>query len=261
MYQNIEFTVKEKIALIKMNCPESANALTMSLYAEIKDAVCSCTIRDDVNVVILTGEGKHFSAGGNIREFKELIESKAYIDENSIQMAGDTAETIKRCPKPVIAMINGVAAGAGASLSLACDFRIMEPESKISMAFINMGLPGDTGGIYYLHKLLGTSKTMEIIMQGKPISGETCYELGLATKLAESGTLYQTTMEFAKELSQKPMLAIRRQKEMLLEFFYRDIREFTQLESKCMTECSKSADFAEAVNAFLEKRKPVFQGK
>lgn len=261
MYQNVEFTVKGKIAIIKINRPESANAISMSVYAELKDAACSCAIRDDVNVIILTGAGKHFSAGGNIKEFKELIETEAYIDEKTIQMAGDTAETIRRCPKPVIAMVNGTAAGAGASLALACDFRIMEPESKLFMAFINMGLPGDTGGIYYLQKLLGTAKTTELIMLGQPVNGNKCFEMGLATKVVPSGTLLDATMEFAKVLAGKPMLAIKRQKEMLLQFFYKDIREFTELESRYMTECSKSADFEEAVTAFLERRTPVFIGK
>lgn len=261
MYQNVEFTVEGKIAVIKINRPESANAVSLSVYAELKDAVCSCAIRDDINVIILTGAGKHFSAGGNVKEFKELIETGAYIDEKTIQIAGDTAETIRRCPKPVIAMVNGTAAGAGASLALASDFRIMEPESKLSMAFINMGLPGDTGGIYYLQKLLGTAKTTEMIMFGQPVDGNKCFEMGLATKVAPSGTLLDTTMEFARVLAAKPVLAIKRQKEMLLQFFYKDIREFTELESRYMTECSKSKDFEEAVAAFLGKRVPVFAGE
>lgn len=260
MYQHIKLHVENQIGTIIINCPQSANAINPSIYAEIKDAMCGCVINEAVHVVVLTGEGKHFSAGGDIREFKELIESETYIEEKSIQLAGNTAEAIRRCPKPVIAMINGTAAGAGCSLALACDFRVMEPKSKLSMAFIHMGLPGDTGGIYYLYKLLGAAKTEELIMLGQPVEGEESYRLGLATRLAQEGKLWEETMMFAKELAEKPQLAIRRQKEMLLEFFYQDIRGFTELESRYMVECSKSDDFAEAVNAFLEKRKPVFKG-
>lgn len=261
MYQYIKFHVENKIGTITLNSPKSANAIGPSIYAEIKDAICGCVINDDVSVVVLTGEGKHFSAGGNIREFKELIESKTYIEERSIRLAGNTAETIRRCPKPSIAMINGAAAGAGCSLALACDFRVMEPDSKMSMAFINMGLPGDTGGIYYMYKLLGPAKTEELIMLGRPVGGEEAYALGLASRLAQKGKLYEETMDFALELAAKPQLAIRRQKEMLLEFFYKDISAFTETESKYMVECSRSEDFAEAVNAFLEKREPVFTGR
>lgn len=261
MYQYIKLHVENKIGTITINCPESANAIGPSIYAEIKDAMCGCVINDDVNVVVITGEGKHFSAGGNIREFKELIESETYIEEKSIQLAGNTAEAIRRCPKPVIAMINGAAAGAGCSLALACDFRVMEPDSKMSMAFINMGLPGDTGGIYYLYKLLGPARTEELIMLGRPVRGEEAYALGLATRLAENGKLYEETMKLASELAAKPQLAIRRQKEMVLDFFYKDIRAFTEAESRYMVECSRSEDFTEAVNAFLEKRKPVFTGR
>lgn len=261
MYQHIKLHVENKIGTIAINCPKTANAIGPSIYAEIKDAVCGCVINDDVNVVVLTGEGKHFSAGGDIREFKELIESETYIEEKSIQLAGNTAEAIRRCPKPVIAMINGTAAGAGCSLALACDFRVMEPDSKMSMAFINMGLPGDTGGIYYMYKLLGPAKTEELIMLGRPVNGEEAYAIGLASRLAEKGNLYEETRKLALELAAKPQLAIRRQKEMLLKFFYSDISSFTEAESKYMVECSRSEDFAEAVNAFLEKRKPVFRGR
>lgn len=261
MYQHIKLTVENHIGMITLNCPEKANPISPSVYAEIKDGICSCTIQDDVRVIVLTGAGKHFSAGGDIREFKELIETETYIEERSIQLAGDTAETIRTCKKPVIAMINGTAAGAGASLALACDFRVMEPESRLSMAFINMGLPGDTGGIYYLQKLLGTARTTELVMLGRPVKGEEAYRIGLANRLAPSGELRKVTMELAELLAQKPMLAIQRQKELMLQFFYKDIRLFTEKESEYMVECSRSEDFAEAVNAFLEKRKPVFRGK
>lgn len=259
MYQYIQLVVEDHIGIITITCPETANAIHPSVYAEIKDAVCGCVIDDAVHVIILTGEGKHFSAGGNIREFKELIETETYIEERSIQLAGDTAEAIRRCPKPIIAMINGTAAGAGCSLALACDFRIMEPESKLVMAFINMALPGDTGGIYNMYKLLGPSKTAELIMLGKPVDGEEAARIGLA-KVVSSGSLWKETRAFARELSLKPQMAIRRQKEMISEFFYNDLREFTKMESKCMAECSESGDFIEAVNAFLEKRKPEFKG-
>lgn len=244
MYQHIKLHIENKIGTITINCPKSANAVNPSIYAEIKDAMCGCVINEEVNVVVLTGEGKHFSAGGDIREFKELIESETYIEERSIQLAGNTAEAIRRCPKPVIAMINGAAAGAGCSLALACDFRIMEPKSRLSMAFINMALPGDTGGIYYLYKLLGPARTEELIMTGRPVGGEEAFRLGLANRLAPEGGLYEETMAFAGELAARPQLAIKRQKQMILDFFYKDIAAFTEAEGRYMVECSRSEDFA-----------------
>ena len=152
------------------------------------------------------------------------------------------------------------AAGAGCSLALACDFRIMEPKSRLSMAFINMALPEDTGGIYYLYKLLGPARTEELIMTGRPVGGEEAFRLGMANRLAPEGGLYEETMAFAGELAARPQLAVKRQKQMILDFFYKDIAAFTEGEGRYMVECSRSEDFAEAVNAFLEKRKPVFRG-
>lgn len=260
MYQHIKLEIENKIGTITINCPEKANAINPSVYAEIKDAVCGCAINDQVHVLVLTGAGKHFSAGGDIREFKELIESEEYIEEKSIQLAGSTAETIRRCPKPVIASINGTAAGAGASLALACDFRVMEPKSKLTMAFINMGLPGDTGGLYYLYKLVGPARTQDLAMTGRFVKGEEAFAMGLADRLTPEGALREETAKLAEKLASLPLLALRRQKEMLLQFFYKDISDFTEAESRFMVECSRSEDFAEAVYAFLEKRKPVFKG-
>lgn len=261
MYKYIILSVEDKIATITINRPELANAIDPPVFTELKSAIEECSKNPEVGTVVITGAGKHFSAGGNINDFKELIESKTFIKSEDIKTAGETAAAIRRCPKPVIAMVNGVAAGAGCSISLACDFRIMTPKSSLVMAFITMGLPGDTGGIYYLQKVIGIAKTTEMIMTGAPVSGEEAVRIGLATKLAEDGQLREVTYNFAKKLTNKPLLALKRQKEMLLEFFNQDIEKFTEKEAEYMVECSRSEDFTESVYAFFEKRPPQYTGK
>lgn len=261
MYETILVEVKDRVATITLNRPDFGNAFMPESYVEVKKALTECAENDDVGAIVLTGAGKHFSAGGDIKRFKRLVDSKEYLSEGPILAAGSMSTAVKRCPKPVIAMINGAAAGAGCSLALACDFRVMAPKSKLVLAFINMGLPGDTGAMYHCVRLIGIAKTTELLMTGKPVSGENAKELGLTTILTDEDGLLDATMDFAKELAQKPTTAIAKQKAMMFEFFYKDLEASNVRESEYMVTCSQTSDFEEAVNAFLEKRKPQFTGK
>jgi 2-(1,2-epoxy-1,2-dihydrophenyl)acetyl-CoA isomerase len=146
MYKNILTEINGRIAVITINRPEFANAINGDTVMEITDAVNTFGKDASVGSVVITGAGKHFSAGGDINRFKMLIETEQFLQTENIANADRMASAIRNCSKPVIAMINGVATGAGLSLALACDFRIVSPSSKMSMGFVNMGLPGDTGG-------------------------------------------------------------------------------------------------------------------
>lgn len=252
------------IATLTLNRPELGNAFANESYTQVRLAVEECGRDEAVRVIILTGAGKNFSAGGDIREFKDLIENG--VDENiakrDVVIAGEMSEAVLRCPKPVIAMINGAAAGAGCSLALACDFRVMAPKSRLIMAFINMGFSGDTGGIYYLSRLVGMARTTELMALGTPVDADQALSLGLANRVAESEeSLLETTLALAGQLIRRPGKAIALQKRLYYEFMYRDLRQFNLREADYMYACSQSKDHAEAVNAFLEKRKPVFIGK
>ena len=261
MYQYIIVEKKDNVATITLNRPESGNAFALESYLEVKQAFEEVGRDEEVRAVVLTGAGKHFSAGGDIHRFKMLIETKAYLNPENVVHAGAMSNAIMRCPKPVVAMINGAAMGAGCSLALACDFRVVTPKSKMGMAFINMGFSGDTGAIYLMTRLVGTAKSRELMMLGRPVSGEEAVNLGLASRLAEEGALKETTDALVQELLSKPTGAIARQKRLYYEFFYRDFLQFNLREADYMEECSRTADHAEAVNAFLEKRKPEFKGK
>ena len=222
-YQYILVTVENRIATVTLNRPEYSNAFAKESYTEIADAMEVLGARKDVGVIVITGAGKHFSAGGDIKRFKMLIDSGEYLDADNIAAAGNMSLAIRECPKPVIAMINGVATGAGLSCALACDFRIVSPSSKMIMAFVNMGLCGDTGSIYNLIRLIGPDRAELMMMTGEACRGEDCVRIGLATVLAEEGKLAETKDE-GKEIAA----------------------------------ASRQADFTEAVNAFLEKRAPEY---
>ena len=154
-YQYILVDVKDRIATVTINRPEYSNAFARESYFEIADAMNTLGAREDVGAIVITGAGKHFSAGGDIKRFKMLVDTGAYLKAEDIEAVSAMPMSIRNCPKPVIAMINGVATGAGLSCALACDFRIVEPSSKMIMAFVNMGLCGDNESIYTLMRLVG----------------------------------------------------------------------------------------------------------
>lgn len=261
MFETIIYKVEDHVAKITINRPEVSNAFSLATYKEIKEAVEEAGASDDVRVVVITGTGKHFSAGGDINRFKMLIETKEYLPPEGVLATGAMAESVKLCPKPVVAMINGAASGAGCALALACDFRIMDVDSKLIMSFINMGFSGDTAGMYFLNRMIGTAKTAEIMTFAKPIKMPEAVSLGLVTETAEAGQLEEATARFVELLKNRPTQAIARQKRLNYEFFFNDLKAYVEKEAQFMVECGRTADHAEAVQAFLEKRKPNFTGQ
>ncbi|MCL1816972.1 MAG: enoyl-CoA hydratase-related protein [Clostridiales bacterium] len=260
MYENILLDVSDKIATITLNRPEVGNAFAKESYLEIREALQVCEDDRKVGAIVITGAGKHFSSGGDIKRFKGLIESQTFLTEEGIQNAANMALAIKCCKKPVIAMINGAAAGAGCSLALACDFRVMTPKSKLIMAFIKLGLSGDTCGLYLLHKIVGTARAVEMMMLGNPVGGEQALAYGLTTCLFTEEEFKEKTYEFAAGLAHSPTIALGYQKALIKEYFYSDMETYLQQESVYMAKCSRTGDFARAVDAFLEKRQVEFQG-
>ena len=260
VYTTIMYEVKDSIATLTLNRPEVGNAFAQESYIEVRNALDAASEDPQVRVVVITGAGKHFSAGGDIRRFQRLIASGVFLQRENIMAAGRMAARIKTCNKPVIAMVNGAAAGAGCSLALACDFRVVTPKSKLVMSFIKLGLSGDTGGMYYLERLVGVARATELMMTGTAVDGTRAVELGLATRLAQEGCLAKETNRLARELAAAPTFALARQKQLIMETFYQDLAKYADREATYMADCSRTQDFAEAVTAFLEKRPPKFTG-
>jgi len=260
MNHTILFTSGKGVAEITINRPELSNAFAPETYQEIKEAIEYCDQNPDIRVVRITGSGKHFSAGGDIKRFSKLFEEGKYLSRENVLRAGHMVDAIRKCGKPVVAVINGAAAGAGAGLALACDFRVMAESSKIAASFINMGFSGDTGTMYFLKHMLGTAKTIELMIMGKTVCGKDAYAMGLANILSADDQLTQEADRLVAELQSRPTYAIRRQKELMYEFFFQDFLAFVEREADYMCDTGKTDDHREAVNAFMEKRKPVFKG-
>lgn len=258
-YTTILVDVQDRIATVTFNRPEFANAYTPVTNIELREVLDTLDEDTDVGCIVITGKGKHFSAGGDIYRMKRQIEDQTYMPKTNIINDGMLGYAIRRCGKPIIAMINGAAAGAGASLAVACDFRVMTQRSKIVMSFVNMGLSGDTGSIYNLYKLVGASKMTQMIMLGERMSGKEAADLGIAY-LAEDDQLEAVTYALAKRLAAMPTYAIKRIKLNLLNTIYADLPKLAFMEADAMWDCGRTHDFEEAVNAFIEKRDPEFTG-
>lgn len=261
MYKHILYNVENKIAKITLNRPEFGNAFHFESYGEIGQAFKQASDDISVRAVVITGAGKNFCAGGDLKRFKMLVDTKTYLPKEGVLNAGGMTEAVRDCSKPVIAMLNGTAAGAGSALAMACDFRVATQKSKLATSFINMGFSGDTGLIYFLIASIGMAKTTELLMLSKPLSGQELYDLGLCNRIAGEGKLEEVTGELAAKLANQPTQAIARQKKLMKEFFLRELSYFNAKEALYMYECARTADHAEAVNAFFEKREPQFTGE
>ena len=257
MYQSVLYDVKDKVATITLHRPEAFNAFRSTAFDEVTDALERSDKDPDVQVVIITGSGKHFSVGGDI---KAMQTTKGYISYESAKRTSRMSGAAKRCSKPVVAMINGAAAGAGCGLALASDFRVMTAKSSLSTAFIDVGLTTDTACLYHLCNMVGLAKTLELMMLNTPIKGEEALRLGLATRLAPEDKLEEVTMDLVATLKAKPPIAMALQKKLIYEQYYSDYEEYCELESKLFDDAGNTKDHLEAVVAFLEKRKPVYRG-
>lgn len=256
-FENIEFSIENKIATIKLNREKAMNALDDKLTAELSQAFELCN-SPDVKVVVLTGKGKGFSSGGDIKLMTKLETNPNALNDLLVNLHQVVVQ-MRNLDKPIVAGINGFAFGAGFSLALACDFRVAANTSSYSCAFVNIGLVPDTGASFFLTKFLGAAKATELMMLGNTIDANEAYRLGLLTKVVESADLEESVKHFAAELSKKPLGSLSRIKQLVNRAIISDLSDQLGLEAIYQGEVVKESDFKEGITAFMEKRKPEFK--
>lgn len=258
--ESVLFEKEGDIGIITLNRPSRYNAVTDDVVNGITAAINIIRKDDDIRAVVITGAGKGFCAGADMAVFGQVTpeEGRAYIT-STYQPLMRTLFTLR---KPIIGAINGTAAGVGASLALACDFRIMSPNSALLYAFINIGLGPDGGGSWLLARQVGYSKALQIAVEGKKIMAKECLDLGLANKLVQDDTdLLKTAKNWAHELAKLPTLAVGVTKEDMFYAMGHDLYDTIAYEAEKQVATFGSRDFSEGVNAFLEKRPAKFIGK
>ncbi|MBM4764280.1 enoyl-CoA hydratase/isomerase family protein [Bacillus sp. B15-48] len=257
------FENENGIATITMNIPEKGNPVSgNSLSNDIEYCIDECAADQSVRVVILRGAGKNFSVGGDINWMKDALDSGKEIDYEPILKGWQGVLTkFKTLRKPIIASIQGAAAGGGLGLALACDFRIATEKSKFVAAQTNIGLVPDMGCAYNLVQMVGASKALELMITGKIITGQEALDLGIVSQAVPVEQLESATMELANKLAKGHTVAYGALKAMVYSISYGGYAMNFQNEVEFIEKCSKTEDHQESVEAFLEKRLPVLTGK
>ena len=251
------------VATITLDRPEKLNALTFESYAGLRDLLAALPHRGDARVVVITGEGRGFCSGGDVEEIiGELVEREAAELLEFTRMTGAVVRGIRECPLPVIAAINGVAAGAGSVIALAADFRLLARSASFAFLFTRVGLSGaDMGSAYLLPRVVGFGRATELLMLGDRVAPERAVEIGLASEVVEDAELLPRAHQLARRLADGPAFAYANTKVLLTRELDMDLGGAIEMEAMTQALLMKSDDFAEFYRAWSEGRKPAWAGR
>jgi 2-(1,2-epoxy-1,2-dihydrophenyl)acetyl-CoA isomerase len=254
---------KEGVAVLTLNRPERFNSFTTSMYEEFPLIVDRLKRDDEVKVVILTGAGKGFCAGSDVsdRLGKRLEAGGEKSRFENLQQVGAMALAISDFDKPIIGAINGVAVGAGLSLALLCDIRLASARARFGAVWLNVGLVPDVGATYYLPRIVGREKALELMLSREIIGADEALKIGLVSKVFSHGQLMDEARMLAGKIALAPSVAVELTKRGLQRSLDNDLKTQLDYETYAQNICRQTEDHKEGVRAFTEKRQPVFKGK
>ena len=265
MYTQLEIEVHldGKLQIAYLNQPETYNSLNKILLKELRTFVHEASKNPEVRCIAISGRGKAFCSGQNLKEALSLgnAEDDRIIQRIVIDYYNPLVKEIAHAKKPVVSLVNGAAVGAGAMLALICDISLATESSYFSQAFVNIGLIPDTGGTYWLPKLLGRQQANYLAFTGKKLSATEAKNMGLIADVFPDENFMESAMEVLTTLSNLPTKAISLTKKAFNESYDNNLSQQLDLEGILQQEAAESADFMEGVAAFLEKRKPNYKGK
>jgi 2-(1,2-epoxy-1,2-dihydrophenyl)acetyl-CoA isomerase len=263
MSDELLLSVENGVAVLTLNRPERLNALTRNMLSGLQTQLLSLAEDSAVGCVVLTGNGRAFCSGGDVKVQAEIAGKSGLTPEqrsDQLRVSMETSRLLHEMPKPTIAMLNGVAAGAGMSLALACDLRIAGESARMTTAFAKVGLSGDYGGTYFLTKIVGPAKARELYLTAEILDASRLLALGLVSQLVPDANLVADTMQLATGFANGPRVAYRYIKRNMKVAEEGTLAEALDTEAYGMLRARETADHAEAARAFVEKRRPVFKG-
>ncbi|MBS1878787.1 MAG: enoyl-CoA hydratase family protein [Actinobacteria bacterium] len=261
-WRHFDLAVADGVATITLNRPDKLNALTFEAYADLRDLLAELPLRGDARVVVLRGEGRGFCSGGDVEEIiAELLKMEVVELLAFTRMTGATTKAIRECPLPVIAAVNGVAAGAGSVLALASDLRLLGRSASFAFLFTRVGLAGaDMGSAYLLPRIVGLGRATELLLLGDRLEAERAERIGLANWVVEDGELEERATALARRLADGPALAYGLTKSLIAKEQDMDLAAAIELEAVTQALLMKSDDHAEFYRAWSEGRKPDWKG-
>ena len=262
--KSFRYQLDEGVATITLDRPGTLNSLTFAVYRELTDVMRALRDEPDVRSVVLTGEGRGFCSGGSVTDIiGPLLALKGPELLQFTRMTGELIGNIRALPKPVVAAINGIAAGAGAVIALACDLRVAAENAKLAFLFVRVGLAGaDMGAAWLLPQVVGLGRATEILMLGEPVLAPAALQMGLVNRVVADAAAARTEAQvLARRLARGPSFALGMTKTMLSQEANLSLEQALEAEAQAQQICMHSEDFHEAHRAFIEKRDPVWKGR
>jgi enoyl-CoA hydratase/carnithine racemase len=262
-YKCLLYEVKDAIATLALNRPERLNALGDTLREDFYDAILRVSADPEVRVIVITGAGKGFCSGGDVKAMNEAKESQRErpILEKVAPGRDRTLLAMRDAPQPIIAAVNGAAAGAGMNLALGCDIRLASTAARFGETFVKRGLHPDWGGTYFLPRLVGMAKAAEMIFTGDMIDAAEALRIGLVSAVYPPEELLPAAYDLARKIAGGPPIAIRLAKRALYHSEGTDLRGGLEFETFAQNVCFETEDAREGIRAFVEKRPPQFKGR
>jgi enoyl-CoA hydratase/carnithine racemase len=262
-WQHFEFGIEDGVATMTFNRPEKLNALTFEVYADLRDLLAELPHRGEAKVLVITGSGRGFCSGGDVEEIiGELQKLEPAELLEFTRMTGSVVKALRECPLPVIAAVNGVAAGAGSVIALAADFRLLAESASFAFLFTRVGLAGaDMGSAYLLPRIVGLGRATELLILGDKLRAGRAYEIGLATEVVPDDELPARASALARRIADGPAFAYSTTKVLLTRELDMNLGSAIELEAMTQALLMKSEDHAEFYRAWSEGRAPAWKGR
>jgi enoyl-CoA hydratase/carnithine racemase len=262
-WQNFDFAIDDGVATVTFSRPDRLNALTFDVYADLRDLLAELPHRGDARVLVITGEGRGFCSGGDVEEIIGALQSMSAGELlDFTRMSGAVVKAMRDAPLPIVAAVNGVAAGAGSVLALASDFRLVARSAKFAFLFTRVGLAGaDMGAAYLLPRLIGLGRASELLILGDEVDAERAAEIGLASRVVDDDQLSAEATELARRLADGPALAHATTKILLTRELDLALGDAVEMEALAQALLMKSEDFGEFYAAWSEGRDPAWRGR